>query len=192
MTKENIKKAIGVLSQGGIVIFPTDTTFVIGCRMDSQRTVDRLFEIRRRPKDQAVSILVDSLEMAQKYLKPIEKKVKEAMEKYWPGALTIVYNCSEDKVYPLIRAGGETLGVRMPDHEVALELIKGIKVPILGPSANFHGQNTSYKFEDLSPDLLKLVDFILEGQTKNLNSASTGLDCSVEPWKILREGAIKL
>lgn len=190
--KRQIEKAVRVLNKGGIIIFPTDTAFGIGCRMDSESAVARLFSIRKKPQGQSVSVLVDSLEMAQKYLKPLDKKVKTLMEKYWPGALTIVYKCRTDKVAPLIRRDGETLGVRMPDHETILGLIKGVGVPILGPSANFHGERTPYELEDLDPELIKLVDYVFPGETKNIGSASTVIDVSTSPWKIIRKGAIKI
>lgn len=187
---EQIQKAIEILNQGGIIIFPTDTAFGIGCRMDNESAIAGLFDIRKRPENQAVSVLVDSVEMAQDYLEPLAGEVKTLMKKYWPGALTIVYKCKTDKVYPLIRGGGETLGVRMPDHDTVLELIKGVGVPILGPSANFHGEMTPYRFEDLNTDLVKLVDYVIPGQTNNFDSASTVIDCSIDPWKVIRQGAI--
>ncbi len=189
---EDIQKAIEVLKKGGIVIFPTDTTFVIGCRMDNPQIVKRLFEIRRRPMSQPVSVLIDSVEMAQKYIKKIPEDVRKLMKKYWPGGLTIVLSCNKEKVPPLVRSNGDTLGVRMPDHPAILKLIKDVGVPLLGPSANFHKDQTPYRFEDLSPNLIKLVDYVLPGTTSSIEKPSTVIDCSKKPWKILREGAVKL
>ena len=189
---EQIQKAIEILNQGGIIIFPTDTAFAIGCRMDRSEAIKRLFNIRKRPSNQPVLVLVNGLEMAQEYLQPLDEKVKELMRKYWPGALTVVCKCKIDKVYSLIRGNGKTLGVRMPDHKIALELIRNTGVPILGPSANFHGEKTPYKFEDLNPDLVKLADLVLTGEASNLGKVSTVLDCSISPWKIIRQGAIRI
>ena len=112
-----LKKAGDFLKRGGIVIFPTDTAFGIGCRIDNEESVERLFKIRKRPNNMAVPVLVNSIKMAQAYLKEVDEKVLNLMKKYWPGALTVVYNCKIDKVNPLIRGNGETLGVRMPDHK---------------------------------------------------------------------------
>lgn len=187
-----IEKAVIVLNQGGIVIFPTDTAFGIGCRMDKTDAIKRLFRIRNRPETQATPVLVSGGEMAQEYLMPIPDEVKESlMTPYWPGALTIVLPTRKEKVPELVRGNGDTLGVRMPDHEIALELIKQVGVPLLGPSANFHGEPTPYLFTDLNPELVKLVDFVVEGTCKH-TKASTVIDCSVRPWKILRQGAIEL
>jgi L-threonylcarbamoyladenylate synthase len=95
------------------------------------------------------------------------------------------------KVSSFVRGGGSTLGVRIPNHPIALSLIKGVGVPILGPSANFHGEKTPYCFKDLDPNLIALVDYIVEGECI-IKQPSTVIDCSIKPWKIIRQGAIKI
>lgn len=190
--EEKIKKAIEIFNKGGIVIFPTDTAYGIGCRIDRVNSVRKLFKIKRRSKSQPVLALVDSIEMAQNYLMPLDLKARELMEKYWPGALTIVYNCKIAKVPSIVRGGKKTLGVRMPNHPLILKLIKEIGVPILGPSANFHKKKTPYKFTDLDSKLLKLVDYILKENISKLPKPSTVVDCTKKPWRVLREGAVRL
>lgn len=191
ISEKLLSQAIEILNSGGIVIFPTDTAFGIGCRMDKKRAVERLFKIRKRPTTQAVPVLVDSIEMAKEYLKLFPKEVEDLMKKYWPGALTIVYPCQTKKVPSLVRGGGKTLGVRMPNHQTPLQLIKAIKVPILGPSANFHNMPTPYKFEDLDKNLLKLVDLAIPGECK-IGLTSTVIDCSQQLWRIIRPGGVQL
>lgn len=192
MNNQDIKKAIRVLNGGGIVIFPTDTAFAIGCRIDSQKAIERLFKIRKRPKIQATPVLVDTVKMAQDYLLPIPQNVIDKLvESYWPGALTIIMRCNKERVPVLVRGGKNTLGVRIPNHAIARSIIRGVGVPILGPSANFHGGKTPYIFEDLDKKLVKLVDYVVFGEcfTKQV---STVIDCSQIPWRVLREGAVKL
>lgn len=184
-----IERAVKVLNGGGIVIFPTDTAFGIGCRIDREDTVARLFKIRKRPQTQAASVLVSSVGMAEKYLVPLSVDVRRLMEKHWPGGLTIVYPVKTGAAPPLVVGGGTTLGVRVPDHDLTLELIKGVGVPILGPSANFHGDPTPYNFSGLDPNLMQSVDFVLPGKTKT-RLASTVIDCSVSPWRIIRQGIV--
>lgn len=192
MDKDRIKKAIEILKNGGIVIFPTDTAFGIGCRIDNKEAIERLFKIRRRPKNQAMPVLVNSLHMAESYLRNIPKEVIDQLIKsYWPGALTIVLPCKLQKVSSLVRGGEKTLGVRMPNHEITQTLISGIGVPLLGPSANFHKEKTPYTFEDLNPNLVSLVDYVVPGEC-SICQTSTVIDCSVWPWRILRQGAIEI
>lgn len=189
---DKIKEAISILNQGGIVIYPTDTVFGIGCRIDNINTIKRLFAIRRRPETQATPVLVDSVVMSEKYVLDISSDVlKTLIARYWPGALTLVLHCDRVMVPFLVRGGGNTVGVRMPKHDTALALIKGVGVPLLGPSANFHGGKTPFRYEDLDRKLFKLVDFVVPGECQ-IKQASTVIDCTVKPWKILRQGAVKL
>lgn len=186
----NLSLSIEVLKQGGIVIFPTDTAFGIGCRIDSQESVKRLFTLRMRPEAQAVPVLVCSVNMAEKYFRsPLPDNVRQLMKKHWPGGLTIVYYCNLNIIPGLVRGGGKTVGLRMPDHGIPLKLIEGIGVPILGPSANFHGEKTPFEFKDLDKKLLADVDYVLEGEC-SLKKASTVADCTVSPFKIIRQGSV--
>ncbi|QQG41008.1 MAG: threonylcarbamoyl-AMP synthase [Candidatus Levyibacteriota bacterium] len=188
----NIEKAIKILKEGGIVIFPTDTAFGIGCRVDNKESVRRLFKIRKRPQTQAMSILIDTITMAKKYVLKIPQDVIDKLiEPYWPGALTIVLSANMKSVSSLVRGGGETVGVRIPNHAIARKLIRGVGVGILGPSANFHDEQTPYRYEDLNPKLIKLVDYVIPGECL-VGKASTVIDCSEKPWAVVREGAIKL
>lgn len=188
---EIIQKAIAILNNGGIIIFPTDTAFGVGCRIDNKKAIKRLFEIRRRDVSKATSVLVASVEMAQNYLKPIPADVRVLMKNYWPGGLTIVLPCKKEEAPELVRGKGDNLGVRMPENEAILKIIEGVGVPILGPSANFAGEATPYSFEVLDPDFVEKVDFVVKGEIKT-KQASTVIDCSKKPWKILREGAVKV
>ncbi len=187
----DIQKAIEVLNQGGIIIYPTDTAFGIGCRIDKPEAVDKLFTIRKRPREQATPVLVDSVDMALLYFDSPSDVVRRLMETYWPGALTIVAPAKKNLFYSPIRGGGNNIGLRMPNHETALKIISGVGVPILGPSANFHGDPTPYSFAELNPELVKLVDYVVPGEC-SVKQASTVVDCSVEPYKIIRQGAVML
>lgn len=190
---QQIDQAIRVLKNGGIVIFPTDTAIAIGCRIDNKESLKRLFEIRRRPENKPLLVLVDSFKMAKDYLLPIPKKVTDKLiKKYWPGPLTIILKCRVNKVPSLVRGGGDTLGVRLPNDSNLLRLVKGVGVPIVAPSANFSGAKTPFKFEDLDLRLAKLADYVLEGETGSKESVSTIIDCTVKPWKVIRKGAVKL
>lgn len=183
-----IIEAVKCLKSGGIIIFPTDTAFGIGCAIDKNNSVKKLFELRRRPQTQAVPVLVDSLNMAEKFwLSPIPNNVRHLIKDHWPGSLTIIYNCNQAIVNPLVRGNGKTLGIRMPNHEIILEIIKKAGVPILGPSANFHDQPTPYHLKDLNLDLIDLVDLVVDGKC-NSKLASTVIDVSDKQWKIIRQG----
>lgn len=185
------KQAIEILKTGGIVIFPTDTAFGIGCRMDDEKAVSRLFEIRKRPHEKAVPVLASSVEMVEKYVSEIPADARGFIKKYWPGALTIVLKANTEKVPSLVRGGGETVGFRIPDNDVVRKIINEIGVPILGPSANFAGENTPFEFEELDKELVRLVDFVVFGVC-TMKKPSTVIDATQKPFKVLREGAIQI
>lgn len=188
----DLDSAIQIIKEGGIVIFPTDTAYGMGCRIDSEKTVKHLFNLRRRPETQPVPVLVNSPQMAEKYfLSPLPDNVRHLLEKHWPGALTVVYYCQTERVSSLVRGRGKTVGIRMPNHDLTLALIAGVGLPILGPSANFHGKPTPFHFEELDPELIKKVDFVLRGRNLGTN-VSTVLDCTVSPWKVIRKGVVKI
>lgn len=187
----NIRDAIKVFNQGGIVIFPTDTVWGMGCRMDLPESVEKLYRLRKRPNNQAAPVLVSSKEQAQEYFLALPKTIEKLIDTYWPGGLTVVYKARVDKILPLVRANSETIGLRMPDHKELLDLIRSVGVPILGPSANFHGEKTPTSFSDLDPQLTKLVDYVLPGECGG-KQASTVIDCTKEPWQILRQGVVKV
>jgi len=159
--------------------------------MDNREAVDRLFRIRKRPLTQATPLLVSSIDMALAYFDHPSDIVRRLMREHWPGALTIVALCKKNRIYSPLRGGGNTIGLRMPNNETILKIISGVGVPILGPSANVHGDPTPYRFEELNPLLTKLVDYVVPGEC-SVRQASTVVDCSVDPYKIIRQGAVTL
>lgn len=188
----DIEQAVKVLNSGGIIIFPTDTAFGIGCRIDNEKAIQKLFKLRNRPQNQATPVLVSSIDMASSYLLEIVREEQEQlMEKYWPGALTIVLQSKTEMVPELVRGYGTTIGVRMPNNHTILEIIKRVGVPILGPSANYHGEQTPYSFNEIDTKLVQSVDLAINGKS-DLRNVSTVIDCTKKPWKILRQGAIKV
>lgn len=186
-----MKNVEEIVRNGGIIIFPTDTAFGIGCRIDNHQAVDRLFKIRRRPRTQPMPVLVSSIQMALSYYFDPSDVVRRLMKDHWPGALTIVAQCHKNDISSPIRGGGGTVGLRMPDHSAILKIIEEVGVPVLGPSANFHGDPTPYSIADLNPELVNLVDYVVPGEC-SVRQASTVVDCSVIPYKIIRQGAVVL
>ena len=150
-----------------------------------------MFAIRKRPKTQATPILVSSIEQALPYFHSPSDIVRHFMETYWPGALTIITRCNIDKIYSPIRGGGNTVGIRMPDHSDILTVITAVGVPILGPSANIHGEKTPFSVDDLDPKLVDQVDYVLPG-TCGKKQVSTVVDCTTDPYTIIRQGAVKI
>lgn len=190
---EEIRIAADILKKGGLVIFPTDTAFGIGCRLDDEEAVKRLYDVRKRPYSQPAPVLVSSIAMAGEYLSsPLPSDVKEKLiNVFWPGGLTIILPCKTEKVPLLARGGSESIGLRLPAHKELVTLIKEVGVPLLGPSANFHGEQTPYSYDNLNKELIGKVDYVLKGAC-SIKESSTVVDCTRRPWIILRKGAVDL
>lgn len=186
---EEIKEAVTVLQDGGVVVFPTDTAYGIGARIDDSNAVERVFRVKKRDFTKAVPILVADPQMAKKYA-VVTRKIRHLMDVYWPGALTLVLPATSEDISPLIKKNN-TIGLRMPAKKEILEIISAVGVPIIGTSANFAGEKTPYSYEELDPVLVKRADFVLQGNCVK-GISSTVLDASRKPWRILRQGPVTI
>ena len=187
----NIDKAVKVLQDGGIIIYPTDTVFGIGCRIDDEKAIKRLFKLKNRSEKQAVPVLVDSIEMAKRYAEIPRVVENRLIRHFWPGALTIILRCNREDISKLILGEGNTIGLRMSNHKIPLEIIKELGVPIVGTSANTHGKPSAIHLDELDPELLNSVDLVIPGEVKE-GISSTIIDCTKDPWEILRQGSMKI
>lgn len=174
---KELNKAIEVLKKGGIVIFPTDTVYGIGCKWDNPSAISRIRNIKSTTQN--LPILVASVSQAQKIGK-ISPQALGLINKYWPGGLTILVKSKKND---------QKIGIRMPSSDNVKYIIENLGYPIIGTSANFHGQKAPTKSADLDPGLIKLVDYVVKGECKE-GKESTVIDTTVSPTKILRRGAI--
>jgi L-threonylcarbamoyladenylate synthase len=190
MNKE-VEQVIKVFRDGGVLIFPTDTAFGIGCRMDDEKAVARVFDIKQRKRSEAVLVLVDGIKMTEKYVE-IPKSVRtKLINKYWPGGLSVFFKTKSGKVPGIVTANSDILAVRWPKHEVMEKIIHEVGIPIIATSANRSGEKTPYKLEDLDEGVVEQVDAVLKGECAD-KKESTVIDTVVEPWKIIRQGAVEV
>ena len=180
-TPEGIARAAELLLDGAVVAFPTDTVYGVAVAAARTDRIDALFELKRRPPDRRIPMLVTGLEQAVEHGAVVDDRARAVAGRFWPGALTIVL--------PL---GDDTQAFRVPDHEVALALI-GAAGPILATSANISDQPDTLGADEVliafatQPDELAAV---VDGGPVPGGVASTVVDLSVTPARILREGPI--
>ncbi|MGE5041844.1 MAG: L-threonylcarbamoyladenylate synthase [Candidatus Levyibacteriota bacterium] len=191
MKYDNVHKTIEVFKNGGIVVFPTDTAVGIGCRMDNEASVRRIFEIKQRSFDNALLVLVDSEEMAEQYVAIPEEVKTKLIDIYWPGGLSIFFKTKLGKVSGLVTGNTDILAVRWPKHAELQNIITAVGVPIIATSANISGGITPYTIQDVNRQVLKKADYVMEGEC-TYKKESTIIDTTVTPWKKIREGAIKI
>lgn len=175
-----IDEAAVVLKGGGLVAFPTETVYGIAANLLNKSTVDRLYEIKRRPKDKPFSIHIADFDSLKKLGINLSKDAERVARRFWPGPLTLVtFNNKKEKT-----------GLRMPDNRIAFLLIKKAGIPVVAPSANMSGSKAPVSSEDVLRQMDGLVDIILDGGRSRVGIESTVMDVTERPFRVLREGAI--
>jgi L-threonylcarbamoyladenylate synthase len=182
-------QAIRVLRAGGIVAIPTDTVYGIGVALDTERGIDRLFEAKRRPPDRAIMLLLASADQARG-LATWPPAAAVLADAFWPGGLTLVLEQLPGAGLPQELTGGAgTIGLRMPDHPCPRALAAALG-PLPVTSANVSGLPPARTAPEIAAQFGEAVDCIVDGGPAHGGTASTVLDCSVEPARVLRVGAI--
>ncbi|MDI6758824.1 MAG: L-threonylcarbamoyladenylate synthase [Candidatus Omnitrophota bacterium] len=176
-----LKEAAQILSEGGLVILPTETVYGIAANSLNPKAVARLFEIKKRPKDKSFSLLIAQKENIEEFARNIPRFAYKLMAKFWPGPLTVILKAKTEG----------TIGIRIPDNKIALKIISLLGAGVACPSANISGLPAAVKFEDAIKDLYGLVDFAIDAGPAKLGVESSVVDCAEGCLKIMREGAIK-
>jgi L-threonylcarbamoyladenylate synthase len=183
-----LKQAISVLKRGGVVAFPTDTVYGVGANPFQPDAVRKLYQIKGRPIDKPIPILVGSIGDVEQVAQNLPSPFFQLAERFWPGALTLIV---EAKNLPSeVTAGGKTVGVRMPDHPLALELLRRFDGPVATTSANRSDEPPATSAAEVRTQLGDRVDLIWDGGQTFTKIASTVLDLSVSPPRIRRHGGI--
>ena len=184
-----LKEVAEIIKDGGIVVFPTETVYGIGVNALNEDAVKRLYEVKQRPLDKAISLLVSDIEMIEQVAKDITELEYALIKEFFPGPLTIILN-KKDIVPDIVTAGGSTVGVRMPANEITLRLIEYAKVPIAAPSANISGHPSGTELNTIMSEFEENVDYYIDGGKSKLGLASTIVQGIDGVPHILREGSI--
>lgn len=191
LTKENLEKINNVLNNDGIIIFPTDTVYGIGCNCYSEKALKKLFSFKNRPLSKPINVLTDSFEKIELVAENINSKEQELINKYLPGDLTIILNKKEN-VPDLLTANLKTIGVRIPNHPIALEILKKYRYPLATTSVNLSGESPGIEVPDFIEEFKDKVDIIVDGGKSPIGVASTIVRVENEKINILREGNLKV
>jgi L-threonylcarbamoyladenylate synthase len=186
-----IKKAVEILKKGGLVAYPTDTVYGLGASMANTPAIECIFQVKNRPKKMALPLLVADLAQIKNIVKPVPPSARILIEKFFPGALTIIL--PKSAVVPdIVTGGSKTIAFRIPNHPVPLALIKGLEKPIVGTSANLSGYPSTLTAEEVKKQIGDKIDMIIDGGRCPGGIESTVVDLSGERPVIRREGAIKI
>ncbi|MBI4187290.1 MAG: threonylcarbamoyl-AMP synthase [Chloroflexi bacterium] len=187
--RQQVEKGISILKQGGLVAFPTDTVYGLGACMDMPRAVERVYDVKRRPRDMALPLLLAGKSQINEVARDVPGVAWNLIDRFLPGALTIVLRKSE-RVSDIITGGGATVAVRIPAHPVPIALIEGVGTPIVGTSANLSGRPSPLTAGDVCSQMGDKIDLIIDGGRCPGGRESTVVDVTGEAPVVLREGAI--
>ena len=185
-----IEEAAEIIRNGGTVAFPTETVYGLGANALNEESVKKIFIAKGRPQDNPLIVHVSSKDISS-LVKEVPPIAQELINKFWPGPLTIILE-KKDIIPNMTSANLDTIGIRMPDSEIALKLIELSKRPIAAPSANISGRPSPTEVERCVEDLNGRVDYIIGGESSDIGVESTIIDCTVNPPMILRPGGITL
>jgi tRNA threonylcarbamoyl adenosine modification protein (Sua5/YciO/YrdC/YwlC family) len=184
-----ISQIVAVLRDGGVVIYPTDTVYGMGCDITSQKAIDRICKIKGiNPKKHNFSMICADLSNISEFTRIITKPVFKLMKKAFPGPFTFILDAS-NQVPKILHSKKKTIGIRIPNHSIPLLLVKELGNPILTTSINDEDEVVEYSTD---PELIfekyeNLVDVVIDGGYGQ-NVASTILDCTGQEIEILRQG----
>lgn len=187
--KSVIEEAGKILKEGGLVAFPTETVYGLGANALDEKAAGKTYAAKGRPSDNPLIVHIARTEDLEGIVKEVPASVKSIAERFWPGPLTMIFDKNE-KV-PLGTTGGlETVAIRMPDDEIARELILAGGGYISAPSANTSGRPSPTTAQHVAEDLDGKIEMILDGGSVEIGVESTILDMTVTPPMILRPGAV--
>ena len=178
--QRKIRQAANLLTEGGLVIIPTETVYGIAANFNNPEAIARLYQLKQRSRSKPFSLIVDRKEGIEYYAKDVPVLAYKLIDKFWPGPLTIVLSSYEGSV-----------GLRMPNHLFVLKLISEINFPLACPSANISGKPAPRDIKEALADLDGEVDLAVDTGECQIGIESTVLDLTKGHFKILREGAIK-
>lgn len=184
-----VKKAVDVIRCGGVILYPTDTVYGLGCDAFNGEAIQRVFDIKRRPEDRPALLLVRDRAMVGDLVSEFPPLASRLIERFWPGPLTIVFR-GRGNLHPLLTGGGGKVGVRLPDHDFCRRLLAETGVPLVSTSANISDVPGPQDVDGLRSQFGVLVDLFIEAGPPASTIPSSVVDVSDGTLRIVREGVI--
>lgn len=188
-----IKKVVECMRDGGVVIYPTDTVYGIGCDINKLRAIERIAKIKNiNPEKANFSIICSDLSHLSNYAKPLDNKLYRVMRKALPGPFTFILQASGN-VPKIFKAKKTTIGIRIPDNNIPLEIVKMLDNPIVNTSVHAADEIIDYTTDpqEIYEQFKHQVDIVIDGGFGG-NQPSTVVNCSEGDFEIIREGAGEL
>ncbi len=188
-----IEQIVAILKKGGLIIYPTDTVYGLGCDITNHKAIEKICRIRGiKPEKANFSFICSDLRHISDYIKPIDTTVFRLLKKALPGPFTFIFNASSN-VPKLLSTNKKTVGIRVPDNNIARQIVAALGNPIISTSIKDEDEVIEYSTD---PELIHekyedIVDLVIDGGFGD-NEASTVIDCTGGDFEIIREGKGKI
>jgi len=187
----DIKEAAKYINEGGVICIPTETVYGLACDASDERAINHIYELKGRDEGKPMQIMVDSLEKAQE-IGIFSEKATKVGQKHWPGPLTIVVKRRDNApISPILSAGLDTVGIRVPDSEIMMNLLKETGKILATTSANISGEPAATSYDEVIHQFGDKLSCVIDGGKSEIGIPSMVVDFVGENIKILREGSIK-
>jgi L-threonylcarbamoyladenylate synthase len=190
VSHDEVERAARLLRAGKLVAFPTETVYGLGANALDAEAVARIYAVKGRPPTSPLIVHVASIEMAKSLVSDWPRSADQLAHKFWPGPLTLVLPTTAERVPAIVTAGLSSVGLRMPAHPIALDLIRAAGVPLAAPSANRFTQLSPTKADHVRRSLGSDVEYVLDGGTCHVGIESTVLSLAGPQPVLLRPGGI--
>ena len=188
LTDENLKKAADLLLMSKIAIFPTETVYGIGCHAFKEEAIEKIYELKQRPKDKGLIVHLGKIEDAEKVAKEIPDDYYLLANEFFPGPLSIVLKKKQG--LPSNISKDSTVAVRMPNCLCTLKFINFVQDPIVGTSANISNEKNPVTADEAMKDFFNKVDILIDAGECRIKVPSTIISLVEKPYKIIRKGSI--
>ncbi len=184
-----IKEIVSILKKGGVIIYPTDTIYGLGCDLTNRKAIDKLCRVKGiKPGKINLSFICEDLSHISDYVKNLPTPTFKLMKKNMPGAFTFILNANSN-VPKIVNANKKTVGIRIPDNAIPLEIVKALGNPLISTSIKGEDEYVEYPTDpdEMFANFKHLVDVVVDGGYGK-NIPSTVIDCTTDPFEIIRQG----
>ena len=182
-------EAAEIIKTGGLVAVPTETVYGLAGNGLDEEAVKQIYEVKGRPQVKPLSLMVPGAEAMEQYCEDVPQGARLLAQRFWPGPLTIVLK-AKGHIPSIVLAGGDTVGLRCPDHPMTLELLKKAGVPFAAPSANPSGEESPKTAQKVQDYFAGRIGGIIDGGECGIGLESTIISMAQKPYRILRQGAL--
>lgn len=187
-----LDEVVDIIKRDGIVVFPTETVYGIGGNALSESVIKKIYNIKKRPQEKALNILVKNKEEIEKYAYISNELEEKIIDNFMPGPITIILKKRKSQISDLLTANNDTIGIRISDNNIVKRILEKCNLPIAAPSANVSGKPSSIRLEEIKPDFDNKVEAFIDGGVCSENIPSTIVKVVDGQVKILREGVISI